>query len=386
MPTQEELNAAQVELDIANDNYAQLADRYNKYQQLFQTYASSSPEIQNRAAAAMWRALEDYYQTQEKMKAAEERIAQAQNVMNNYNEIIANQPAQQTTTRRVVRQNPNWTITEEVIAEPIQNNSRAAIGTTTDWRTITTDPNKVIYAADWAVVVKSSWIADKFNNTTIWYTADWRPIKIQKEIDSIPVETTVAWYTSNWSPIYWPAPQGTTWTQWTTIVAQPLLNGGPITSNWTPTIGWPWQSGTQSWWRISTTTTNNSFWWAGWTYNADGSMTSPNWQTKVYADWSISFWPNSTTSTPRRRINITPSTNPIDRIKWTYNMGVWANNTLYNVAKARVGYNNLTDWNWIGWIRDNLQWWVNMIKGAAWAVKWAAQFNKWLNQFQWNFN
>lgn len=93
MPTQEELNAAQVELDIANDNYAALADRYNRYQKLFQEYANSSPEIKQRATEAMWRALEDYYQLQDKMRAAEDRIAVAQNIMNNYNSII-NQPAQ----------------------------------------------------------------------------------------------------------------------------------------------------------------------------------------------------------------------------------------------------------------------------------------------------
>lgn len=325
MPTQEELNAAQVELDIANDNYAQLADRYNKYQQLFQTYASSSPEIQNRAAAAMWRALEDYYQTQEKMKAAEERIAQAQNIMNNYNEIIASQPVVQPAKRRIITtQTPSWELITQEVPNTIANNT----------------------VNDWVVTVQNNRIPEGYT---------------QEEINK-----------------YW-----LIWPQET------------IVSTWTPEVAWTWQSGTQSWWRIPTTTTNNSFWWAGWTYNADGSMTSPNWQTKVYADWSISFWPVSTaqtyakaptitTATPRRRINITPSANPIDRIKWTYNMGVWANNTLYNVAKARVGYNNLTDWNWISWLRDNLQWWVNMVKGAAWAVKWAAQFNKWLNQFQWN--
>lgn len=382
MPTQEELNAAQIELDIANDNYAQLADRYNKYQQLFQTYASSSPEIQNRAAAAMWRALEDYYQTQEKMKAAEERIAQAQNTINSYNEIIANQPVAQpaTTTRRVIRQNP---------------------GTAT-----VTEPN--------------------IDSSNIIYTYNG-PVQ-QESRNFTEVPSSIVWYTSNWNPIYWPATQnaipewyaqeeidryGIIWPQWSVTETSSIV--------WTPTVAWPWQSGIQSWWRTpgqlqfpsrykgwtptiwswtttnTTNTANNSFWWAGWTYNADGSMTSADWKTKVYADWSISFWPVSTTqtyakaptnttSTPRRRINITPSANPIDRIKWTYNMGVWANNTLYNVAKARVGYNNLTDWNWISWLRDNLQWWVNMVKGAAWAIKWAAQFNKWLNQFQWNFN
>lgn len=113
MPTQEELNAAQVELDIANDNYAQLANRYNQYQKLFQEYAKSSPAVQNRAANAMWRALEDFYQIQEKMRTAEDRIAVAQNAVNNYNNIIANQPQQTVSSQPIARRRtvvPNETI------------------------------------------------------------------------------------------------------------------------------------------------------------------------------------------------------------------------------------------------------------------------------------
>ena len=88
MPTQEELNAAQVELDIANDNYAKMADRYNKYQKVFQSYANASPEVQARAKWAMQEALADFEQLKLNMYAAEDRIQQAQNTVNNYNEII----------------------------------------------------------------------------------------------------------------------------------------------------------------------------------------------------------------------------------------------------------------------------------------------------------
>ena len=119
MPTQEELNAAQVELDIANDNYAALADRYNRYQKLFQEYANASPEIKQRATVAMWRALEDYYQLQDKMRAAEDRIAVAQNTVNNYNSII-NQPAQPQVQR--VQRRP-ITPTQTVVPTTPQNNT-----------------------------------------------------------------------------------------------------------------------------------------------------------------------------------------------------------------------------------------------------------------------
>ena len=101
MPTQEELNAAQVELDIANDNYAQLADRYNKYKKLFETYANATPEQQARAAGVMRQAIDEYNQIRLNMYTAEDRIAQAQNRVNNYNSIIS-QPVQSTPVRRPI--------------------------------------------------------------------------------------------------------------------------------------------------------------------------------------------------------------------------------------------------------------------------------------------
>lgn len=116
MPTQEELNAAQMELDIANDNYAAMANRYNKFQDLFKAYAKASPEMQDKAAESIWYALEEFYKLQQDMYAAEDRIQQAQNKWNNYNEIMANQPqqttpSQPTTRRRVITPN-------EIIVQP----------------------------------------------------------------------------------------------------------------------------------------------------------------------------------------------------------------------------------------------------------------------------
>lgn len=131
MPTQEDINAANVELQIANDNYAQLADRYNKYQELFQTYAKSSPEIQDRAADAMWRALEDFYQIEEKMRVAEDRINLAQGVVNDYNNIIAQQPVQQTVTRNGYNSGRNISPTPAVVEQPVVE--QPTVETTTNW-------------------------------------------------------------------------------------------------------------------------------------------------------------------------------------------------------------------------------------------------------------
>lgn len=98
MPTQEELNAAQVELDIANDNYAQMANKYNQFQDVFKLYADATPEMQAKAKNAMVRALDEFENLKLNMYAAEDRIQQAQNRVNSYNEIIANQPVQQVNT------------------------------------------------------------------------------------------------------------------------------------------------------------------------------------------------------------------------------------------------------------------------------------------------
>ena len=123
MPTQEEINIANAELQTANDNYAAMADRYNKFQQLFKRYASESKEVQDKAAPAIGYALEEFEKLKLDMYAAEDRIQQAQNRVNEYNEIIASQPVKTSTQwgqrRRQVNNhfwwkwwtNNSWTLT-----------------------------------------------------------------------------------------------------------------------------------------------------------------------------------------------------------------------------------------------------------------------------------
>lgn len=93
MTPEEQYNALIVERDIANDNYAQLADRYNKYKNLFETYVNATPEQQARAAGTIRQAIDDYNQIRLDMYTAENRIQQAQNALNAFNV----QPVQQQT-------------------------------------------------------------------------------------------------------------------------------------------------------------------------------------------------------------------------------------------------------------------------------------------------
>lgn len=91
MPTEEQINAANVELQIANDNYAALANKYNRYQEAFKTYANATPEQQERARWAMQNLLNSYNQLRLDMYAAEDRINQAQSAINNLNTYVAPQ-------------------------------------------------------------------------------------------------------------------------------------------------------------------------------------------------------------------------------------------------------------------------------------------------------
>lgn len=108
MPTQEEINAARVELDIANDNYAATQARLDRYQRIFESYANANPETQARAASLMQTALNDYNNLRTQQYANEDRIAVAQNAFNAINAQIAQQPAAIATTwgqrRRTVGQ------------------------------------------------------------------------------------------------------------------------------------------------------------------------------------------------------------------------------------------------------------------------------------------
>lgn len=107
MPTQEELNAANVELNIANDNYAQLVNKYNQYQNVFNAYVNATPEQQAKAKWAMQEALNAFQNLKLDMYTAENRIQQAQNRVNSYNETIANQSAPQPVVKRRTVTPPN---------------------------------------------------------------------------------------------------------------------------------------------------------------------------------------------------------------------------------------------------------------------------------------
>lgn len=105
MPTQEQINAANAELQIANDNYASLANQYNTYRNVLQAYANASPEKQAAASGYMRDVMDNFQAIKLAMYWAEDRVQQAQNAVNSLNEVTVTQPTQTSTVRR--RQYPN---------------------------------------------------------------------------------------------------------------------------------------------------------------------------------------------------------------------------------------------------------------------------------------
>lgn len=206
MPTQEEINAANVELQIANDNYAALANKYNNYMAAFKGYADASPETKAKLQGTMERALADFDQLKLNMYAAEDRIAQAQNRVNSYADI---QPVVVTPTwgqrrRQIVIPEPevvtpepvvipqevaetqgrlpqNWVVQMESSYTPSWINSRAQYPNTTMTAANSRFPTPQT-AAERRGTWDSRWntYTPASSRTHIWpYTSDVVPVEIQ---------------------------------------------------------------------------------------------------------------------------------------------------------------------------------------------------------------
>lgn len=123
MPTQEQINAANVELQIANDNYAQLQNKIDRYNQIFEQYMNASPEVQKKAANAMQIAIDDYNNLRLQQYANEDRIAVAQNAVNSINEQLVATPSTANywgQRRRTTTAQPQ-TVAQPVVEQPVVN-------------------------------------------------------------------------------------------------------------------------------------------------------------------------------------------------------------------------------------------------------------------------
>ena len=97
MPTQEQINAAQLELDIAADNEIKARDRLEKYEKIF-TAITEMPKEKRRQldATTIQNAINDYKATKQALNENIWRQATAETTLKKYQDTIAQQqPIQQ---------------------------------------------------------------------------------------------------------------------------------------------------------------------------------------------------------------------------------------------------------------------------------------------------
>lgn len=197
MPTQEEYNQAQVELDIANDNYAATQDKINKYNEIFKAFKNASPETQAKAEASwlMQRALDDYNSLKAQQYVNEDRINVAQNRMNTYREAAAAQyiAAQQAasgwrTKRRVIKEDRQW---PEVIVNE-------------DWWTPIYNDKWEIVWWQWPIENLNRPITLQWLDNTIRYTSNFVPNQSMINAQLWAPWTLSQWkWTTIWDYVKW---------------------------------------------------------------------------------------------------------------------------------------------------------------------------------------
>lgn len=94
-------NEARANLSTASNNYAKIQKELDKYNKLFQTYATASPETQMRAASVMRQAIDEYNGLKRQQEENALKMYEAQNWVTYYNNsrqatqpAIQNQPTQ----------------------------------------------------------------------------------------------------------------------------------------------------------------------------------------------------------------------------------------------------------------------------------------------------
>ena len=113
MPTQEQINAANLELQIASDNYNRAQNKIDQYDRIFNSYMNMSDEKKRdpRIVSAMQNAIADYNNLKLERTTNMERMNNAQVALNEYNaQAVAQQQAATQRwweRRRVINPNPN---------------------------------------------------------------------------------------------------------------------------------------------------------------------------------------------------------------------------------------------------------------------------------------
>lgn len=271
MPTQEEYNQAQVELDIANDNYAATQDKINKYNEIFKAFKNASPETQAKAEASwlMQRALDDYNSLKAQQYVNEDRINVAQNRMNTYREAAAAQyiAAQQAasgwrTKRRVIKEDRQW---PEVIVNE-------------DWWTPIYNDKWEIVWWQWPIENLNRPITLQWPDNTVRYTSNFVPNQ-----SMINAQLWAPWTLSQWK---WTTAWEYLWNVWQGITE----NINPSTRVYQNNSRAPWYNLWRTIWNAVIPLT--AMYWSSTLWPSQG------WSSNVVNPWYTGA-PKISTSTPK---------------------------------------------------------------------------------------
>lgn len=331
MPTQEQINAATVELQIASDNYNRAQSKIDQYDRLFNSYMNMSDEKKRdpRMVSAMKDAIADYNNLKLQRTTNMERMNNAQVALNEYNTQAA---VQQTANRWGTRR--RTTVSKETVT-PEQ---------------VTINPYLGLYSLYEQQIKegKGAWdIYDAINNApnkawlSVWEIYNWM---INAGVSDAQVNDFVTWWRDYLQD---------------QVNAKKWINNNIITTN---TLN-PW---------VTPLNTLNL-----WTVN--------NWVTPLNT-----YTPRQTVTKSTRWRTVNPVSNFVNTVKsipnkvnWTIQTLNTLPNTLNNVGKTYWAYKQASTWNWINGLSNNIQWWINFLNSLPNTLGAVNNTLKWVGTYRW---
>lgn len=340
MPTQEQINAANLELQIASDNYNRAQSRIDQYDRIFNSYMNMSDEKKRdpRIVSAMKDAIADYNNLKLERTTNMERMNNAQVALNEYNaQAAAPQVVNRWGTRGRATASKETATPEQVFS--IDN---------TWWVTI--NPYLGLYSlyAQQIAEGKDTWdIYDAINNAP---NKTWLSV----------------WEIYNW-----------------------MINAGLSDAQVNDFVTW-WRDHLQNQVNTKKWINNNII-----TTNASGSLVTP---LNTLNTWTVNSWvtplntytPRQTVSKSTRWRTVNPVSNFVNTVKsipnkvnWTIQTLNTLPNTLNNVGKTYWAYKQASTWNWVNGLRDNIQWWINFLNSLPNTLGAVNNTLKWVGTYRW---
>lgn len=335
MPTQEQINAANLELQIASDNYNRAQNRIDQYDRIFNSYMNMSDEKKRdpRIVSAMKDAIADYNNLKLERTTNMERMNNAQVALNEYNtQAAAPQVVNRWGTRGRATASKETATPEQVFS--IDN---------TWW--ITINPYLGLYSlyAQQIAEGKGAWdIYDAINNApnktwlSVWEIYNWM---INAGLSDAQVNDFVTWWRDH-------------------------LQNQVNTKKWTVT-------------------------------NTSGSLVTPlntlnNWTVNNWVTPLNTYTPRQTVTKSTRWRTVNPVSNFVNTVKsipnkvnWTIQTLNTLPNTLNNVGKTYWAYKQASTWNWINGLSNNIQWWINFLNSLPNTLGAVNNTLKWVGTYRW---